>query len=91
MESKNLNQMTATLVNKLTSRKFVGAVIGVLMGIYLIAFESDVTTGATLIAACVCGYNFAEAYVDGKSAAASTVTVTASTTSKDTVEKLINE
>lgn len=82
-----LNKL-GTLWTKVTSRKFLGTLIGILMGAYIIA-NGDVTAGTTLIGAVICGYNVAEAYVDGKSVSANGVSITANTTSKEFVENYL--
>lgn len=56
---------------KLTSRKFLMAVTGVISGIMLIISGSD-TEGASTIVASVLGYLIAEGYIDGKALKATT-------------------
>lgn len=54
-----------TLKQKLTSRKFLMAVAGVISGIVLI-LNGDSTEGASAVVASVLGYLIAEGYIDGK-------------------------
>lgn len=50
---------------KLTSRKFLTALSGLITGIFLIIM-GDVTEGATAVVSSVVAYCVAEGYVDGK-------------------------
>lgn len=50
---------------KLTSRKFLTALSGLITGIFLIIM-GDVTEGATAVISSVVAYCVAEGYVDGK-------------------------
>lgn len=50
---------------KLTSRKFLTALSGLITGIFLIIM-GDVTEGATAVISSVVAYCAAEGYVDGK-------------------------
>ncbi|MBQ7399254.1 MAG: hypothetical protein IJZ20_06280 [Clostridia bacterium] len=50
---------------KLTSRKFLTALTGLITGIILI-IAGDVTEGATTVVSAVVAYCIAEGYVDGK-------------------------
>lgn len=50
---------------KLTSRKFLTALSGLITGIILI-IAGDVTEGATAVISSVVAYCVAEGYVDGK-------------------------
>ena len=79
----------SNLLDKLKSRKFWAGVIGVLIGLYIIVFMGDVEEGCTVIVAAIMGYNFAEAYVDGKRAAAQQTTISASINSKELVESIV--
>ena len=83
-------------MEKLTSRKFWGAVIVTLCALYMALFQDgDPSACAGAIAAAWVGYSLAEGYADGKSAEAngsSTVTtnstsVTATSSSQRVVEK----
>ena len=51
--------------NKLTSRKFITAITGLITGILLI-IGGDVTEGVTAVISSVIAYCIAEGYVDGK-------------------------
>lgn len=51
--------------NKLTSRKFLTALTGLITGIFLI-ITGDVTEGVTAVISSVVAYCVAEGYVDGK-------------------------
>ena len=60
-----------TLKTKLTSRKFLMAVAGVVSGIMLI-IGGNATEGASAVVASVLGYLIAEGYIDGKALKATT-------------------
>lgn len=51
--------------NKLTSRKFLTALTGLITGIFLIIM-GDVTEGVTAVVSAVVAYCIAEGYVDGQ-------------------------
>ena len=51
--------------NKLTSRKFITALTGIITGILLI-IGGNVTEGTTTLVSAVVAYCIAEGYVDGK-------------------------
>lgn len=86
-----MNQTTRTLLDKLTSRKFLGSLLGVLVGLYVIFGLENTEAGVALIAASITGYNIGEAYVDGKSAESNTTQVVASSTSKELVQQLLDK
>ena len=80
------------MIQKLTSRKFWGAVIVTLCALYLAVFENaDAGTCAGAIAAAWVGYGVSEGYVDGKreesSQTLNTTSVTATSASQKVVEK----
>ncbi len=79
-----------TVTDKLKSRKFWGEIIGVIVGLYIIFAMNDIGAGVGLIAASITGYNIAEAYVDGKNASSNITQVTATSTSKELVQKLLS-
>lgn len=85
------------LVSKLTSRKFWIAVAAFLasIGAGITGFVTDNTVLATVGTICTIVsaaiYAAAEAYVDGASIKANPVTISASTNSAATVEKLITK
>lgn len=79
----------SNLLDKFKSRKFWAGIIGVLIGLYVIVFLGDVEEGCTVIVAAIMGYNFAEAYVDGKREGAQQTTIAASTNSKEVVENIL--
>lgn len=54
-----------TLMKKLTSRKFIVSVSGIISGIVLIASGST-TEGVTAVIASVVAYLIAEGYIDAK-------------------------
>ncbi|MBQ3300615.1 MAG: hypothetical protein IJH04_00415 [Eggerthellaceae bacterium] len=79
-------------MQKLTSRKFWGAVIVTVCALYMAVFQNaDAGTCAAAIAAAWVGYSVAEGYVDGKSAESTqtvnTTSVTATSASQKVVEK----
>lgn len=53
------------ILNKLTSRKFILALSGVITGILLIA-SGSVTEGTTALVTSVISYLIAEGYIDAK-------------------------
>lgn len=83
------NTQVRTMLDKLKSRKFWGEAVGVIVGLYIIFGMGNVEAGAGLIAASITGFNIAEAYVDGKNAASNVTQITATSTSKDLVDKLL--
>jgi hypothetical protein len=85
-----MDTQVRTIIDKLKSRKFWGEVVGVAVGLYIIFGMGNVEAGVGLIAAAITGYNIAEAYVDGKNAASNITQVTASSTSKELVQKLLD-
>lgn len=86
-------------MEKLTSRKLWLAIGGSAAGIGSIVsgivIDNETITialtivGAILAAVSIVAYNFAEAYVDAASVSSNTTQITASTTSAQTVEKLL--
>ena len=83
------NTQVRTIIDKLKSRKFWGSAIGVIVGIYIVFAMNNVEAGVGLIAASITGYNIAEAYVDGKNVSSNVTQITATSTSKDLVDKLL--
>lgn len=84
-----MNSSIQTMLMKLSSRKLWGSILGVIVGAYIVFALGEVEAGVTLIIASICGYNIAEAYVDGKSAASTVTNITATSTSKELVESLL--
>lgn len=85
-----MDTQVRSLVDKLKSRKFWGEVIGVVVGLYIIFAMNNIEAGVGLIAASITGYNIAEAYVDGKNASSNVTQITATSTSKELVQKLLS-
>lgn len=85
-----MDTQVRSLVDKLKSRKFWGEIIGVIVGLYIIFAMNNVEAGVGLIAAAITGYNIAEAYVDGKNASSNITQITATSTSKELVQKLLS-
>lgn len=84
-----MKETIAVLLAKFSSRKLWGGIVGVIVGAYIVFALGEVEAGVTLIIASICGYNIAEAYVDGKSAASTVTNITATSTSKELVESLL--
>lgn len=84
-----MKETIAVLLAKFGSRKLWGGIVGVIVGAYIVFALGEVEAGVTLIIASICGYNIAEAYVDGKSAASTVTNITATSTSKELVESLL--
>lgn len=84
-----MKETIAALLAKFGSRKLWGGIVGVIVGAYIVFALGEVEAGVTLIIASICGYNIAEAYVDGKSAASTVTNITATSTSKELVESLL--
>ena len=60
-----------SFLNKLTSRKFLISVAGIVSGIVLIA-NGNATEGVATVIASVVGYLVAEGYIDAKAVKATT-------------------
>ena len=54
------------MLKKLTSRKLWMAIIGVLIGVYLLIIENNVEKGCEMIIASIIAYLGGESYIDGK-------------------------
>jgi len=76
----NIKTTTKKVWNKITSRKFLAAITGIISGIVLIKTGST-SEGTALIGSSIVGYMIAEGYVDAKSAAASASAVATVATS----------
>lgn len=57
------------MLQKLTSRKFISALVGVISGIILI-INKNTTEGTSVIISSILGYMLTEGYIDAKAAAA---------------------
>lgn len=73
-----------SFLSKLTSRKFIACVAGVVTGIALIV-NGNTVEGVTSVIASVVGYIIAEGYVDSK-AVKSTITI-----SKDVLDGVLKD
>ena len=56
------------MLQKLTSRKFISALVGVISGIILI-INKNTTEGTSVIISSILGYMLTEGYIDAKAAA----------------------